>query len=120
MMDPLSSPESSSDIRGRVTAARLRQAERYLATPWRLNADVPGPVLRERWPLTDEADQQLTRQVYAGELTRRGATRVHRLAWTVADLSNTGRPGARELDVALRLRTGQPLSAASLEPVPSP
>ena len=36
------------------------------APPWRLNADVPGPVLRERWPLTDEADRCWTEQVYAG------------------------------------------------------
>ena len=114
MRDPLSRPEPSAAIRARVSAARGRQRERYDATPWRLNADVAGPALRERWPLTEEADLQLTERVYAGELTRRGATRVHRLAWTVADLRDVDRPGTGELDIALRLRTGEPLSLETL------
>lgn len=51
---------------------------------------------------------------YAGGLTHRGATRVHRLAWTVADLRRADRPGVEELDVALRLRTGEPLLLTTL------
>ena len=43
---------------------------------------------------------------------RRGATRVHRVAWTVADLRGLDQPGADEVDVALRLRTGAPLLLA--------
>ena len=113
--DPLARPEPSEPIRRRVTAARMRQAERYAGTPWRLNADASGPALRERWPLTDDADRHLTDRVHAGELTRRGATRVHRLAWTVSDLSAIPRPGVHELDVALRLRTGEPLSLETLD-----
>ena len=112
--DPLASPEPSDIIRGRVVAARSRQADRYAGTPWRLNGDVAGPALRERWPLTEAADRMLTERVYAGALTRRGATRVHRLAWTVADLNDVTRPGSRELDVALRLRTGEPLALGSI------
>jgi magnesium chelatase family protein len=113
--DPFARPEPSEPIRGRVQVARARQRDRYHATPWRLNADVPGPALLERWPLTERADQHLTEQVYAGALTRRGATRVHRLAWTVADLRNVAQPGMEEVDVALRLRTGEPLALETLE-----
>jgi magnesium chelatase family protein len=40
---------------------------------------------------------------------------VHRLAWTVADLAGVAEPGEEELDVALRLRTGEPLSLRTLE-----
>jgi magnesium chelatase family protein len=112
--DPLARPESTADVRARVTEARSRQRERYDGTAWRLNADVPGPALRERWPLDDSATELLDAQVYGGRLTRRGATRVHRLAWTVADLAGVGRPGAEELDTALRLRTGEPLMLAAL------
>lgn len=108
--DPLARPEPSAAIRGRVTDARDRQADRYAGTAWRLNADVPGPVLRERWPLEPDAEARLDARVYAGQLTRRGATRVHRLAWTVADLAEVPRPGLRELEIALRLRTGEPLN----------
>jgi magnesium chelatase family protein len=99
-----------------VTAARLRQRDRYDGTAWRTNADVPGPVLHERWPLEDAATRTLEDRVYAGALTRRGGARVHRLAWTVADLRGLTRPGPDELDVALRLRTGDPLLVASLTP----
>jgi magnesium chelatase family protein len=113
--DPLASPESSAVMRERVHGARSRQAERYAGSPWRLNADVPGPALRSSWPLTDQASGLLDESVYAGTLTRRGATRVHRLAWTVADLCGVERPGVEQLDVALRLRTGEPLTLASLE-----
>jgi hypothetical protein len=38
---------------------------------------------------------------------------VHRLAWTVADLRGADRPGVDELDVALRLRNGDPLLVGS-------
>jgi magnesium chelatase family protein len=39
---------------------------------------------------------------------------VHRLAWTVADLRGVDQPGVDEVDVALRLRRGDPLLVESL------
>ena len=42
-----------------------------------------------------EASRLVDDQLYDGRLTRRGATRVHRLAWTVADLAGVDRPGRR-------------------------
>ena len=115
MDDPLARPEPSSAIRARVEAARSRQAARYAGTPWRLNADAPGPTLREAWPLSPGAARLLDGRLYDGRLTRRGATRVHRLAWTVTDLAGADCPGERELDVALRLRAGEPLSLETLD-----
>jgi magnesium chelatase family protein len=97
-----------------VVAARERQAERYAGTPWRLNADVPGPALTQRFPLDPRAQQRLDTELYAGVLTRRGATRVHRVAWTVADLAGVAVPGLAELDTALQLRTGRPLEMRAL------
>ena len=82
--------------------------------PWRLNAHVPGPALRDQWPLTDEAASRLDVEVYSGRLTRRGAVRVHRVAWSVADLTGVARPGIEEVDVALRLRSATPLRLASV------
>jgi len=118
--DPLARPEPTAVVRARVEAARRRQADRYTATPWRLNAHVPGPVLRERWPLEPDAALLLDDRVYSGTLTRRGATRVHRLAWTVADLRAAERPGLAELDVALRLRSGDALVVESISRRPGP
>jgi magnesium chelatase family protein len=109
--------ESSATVRARVARARDRQARRYAGTRWRLNSAVPGPLLRERWPLPAEAEALVDERVYAGALTRRGATRVHRLAWTVADLRGVEHPGEAEVDVALRLRTGEPLMLSALEAV---
>jgi magnesium chelatase family protein len=112
--DPLARPESTAEVRARVVEARARQRQRYRETSWRLNADVPGPALRSRWPLGSDALRLLDMQVYDGRLTRRGATRVHRLAWTVADLAGVEMPGETELDTALRLRAGEPLMVQSL------
>jgi magnesium chelatase family protein len=111
---PFEMPEPSAAIRLRVAEARERQRRRYEGHPWRLNVHAPGPVLRERWPLEPAAALRLDAEVYAGRLTRRGAVRVHRVAWTVADLARVDRPGVDELDVALRLRSATPLLLSSL------
>jgi magnesium chelatase family protein len=113
--DPLSRPEPTAVVRRRVERARARQAERYAGTPWRLNADVPGPQLAERWPLADDAAALVEAHVCDGSLTRRGAVRVHRLAWSIADLGGipTGTPPGRdEVEVALCLRLGRDLPCA--------
>ncbi|TIC80853.1 YifB family Mg chelatase-like AAA ATPase [Nocardioides sp. GY 10127] len=108
-------PESSSVVRGRVRAARDRQAARYEGRAWRLNGHVPGAALREEWPLTGPADDALHGAVADGRLTSRGAVRVHRLAWTVHDLAGgEGPPGRDEVEVALRLRRGEPLDVRTV------
>lgn len=115
-LDGLGTPsETSEQVRARVTVARARQRERYAGEPWRTNGQAPGPSLTEHWPVSDEATRRLAAEVVSGRLTRRGATRVHRMAWTLADLGGVERPGLAELDVALRLRTGEPLLASTVE-----
>jgi len=107
-------PESSATVAARVAAARERQRIRYAGAGWSVNGHVPGPALRREWPLDRAATEQLDSAVYSGTLTRRGATRVHRVAWSVADLRGTDRPGLDELMVALRLRRGDPLELRTL------
>ncbi|WP_239021797.1 YifB family Mg chelatase-like AAA ATPase [Nocardioides jishulii] len=111
---PLADREPSSAVRTRVTQARIRQAERYAGETWRLNGQVPGHLLRARWPLPPAVETRLDDEVHSGRLSRRGATRVHRLAWTVADLMGVDAPEAVAFETALRLRTGEPLSLAPL------
>ena len=48
-------------------------------------------------------------EVYAGRLSRRGAVRTHRLAWTVADVRGAARPDLADVEMARRLRLGLPL-----------
>lgn len=112
--DPFCTPEPSAVVQARVTAARERQSVRFEGRAWRLNAHAAGPALLREWPLTASAQRLLEDEIYAGHLSRRGATRVHRLAWTVADLRGVDRPDVEEFDTALRLRTGEPLPLASL------
>ncbi len=64
--------------------------------------------------MTPEATRLVDDRLWSGKLTRRGVTRVHRLAWTVADLAEVDRPDEAEAEVALRLRVGDPLLAATL------
>ena len=114
--------ESSAVVRARVDLARRLQAVRYAGCGWRLNAHAPGPVLRERWPLTQAAQGVVDDEVYRGRLTRRGAVRVHRLAWTIADLTSVRQgvnrsPGSVEVDVALRLRLGTALQMRTVSAV---
>lgn len=112
--DPFAQPESTAEVRVRVEAARARQAERYRATPWRVNADVPGPELATRWPLPAAGRALLDHQLCEGRLTRRGAVRVHRVAWTVADLRGRDAVGLRDVRSALRLRSGDPVALEEL------
>jgi len=113
--DPLARPpETSAAVRARVEVARERQRERYADRSWRLNGQAPGPTLRQEWPLVPAAQSALDTATYQGRLTGRGHTRVHRMAWTITDLWGTERPGLDELDVAMRLRNGDPLLEAML------
>ena len=100
--------ESSADVRARVTEARQRQARRYHGCGWQLNAFVPGPALAEHWPLPSEAQCLLDDELAAGTLSRRGMTRVQRLAWTLADCAGASRPGEEQAQTALVLRSADP------------
>jgi magnesium chelatase family protein len=112
--DSLLPTESSDDVRSRVADARSRQASRFRDVSWRLNAHAPGAALRRSWPLSDAGMDIVDRAVLAGSLTRRGSVRVHRLAWTLADLLELAGPDASCVDTAVRLRNGDSLLAATL------
>ena len=95
----------SATVRARVVSARQLQARRYAGCGWSVNAAAPGPALAARWPLPASAQRLVDEALATGSLTRRGATRVHRLAWTVADRDGVARPGVREVATALVLRS---------------
>jgi magnesium chelatase family protein len=103
--------DDSATSRERVAAARARQAARFAGRGWSLNSAIPGPALTECWPLLDEARKRLDTELYGGRLTRSGVTRVHRLAWSVADLAGVPVPGLAEVEVALRGAGPLPLVA---------
>jgi magnesium chelatase family protein len=99
---------TSAEIAARVAQARAAAARRWSADGWRLNAEVPGPVLRRapwRLPPGDTAD--LRESLDKGLLSARGFDRVLRLAWTIADLDGRDRPGRAEVSEAIQLRMGE-------------
>jgi magnesium chelatase family protein len=109
-----SAAESSASIQARVLAARARSAARLAGTPWSTNAEIPGPVLRRRWPVAPGAGRPLRRAVDAGALSNRGVDRVLKVAWTLADLAGRDQPNADDVHLALALRAGRAVADLSL------
>jgi magnesium chelatase family protein len=98
--------EPSAVVAERVRLARERAAARLAGTPWRLNAQVPGSELRRRFAPPASALAPLERAMDLGRISARGADRVIRLSWTIADLAGLDRPRADELGYALGLWSG--------------
>lgn len=97
--------EDSEHVAARVLSAREAQAQRWAPVGYRLNARVPGRVLREtRWRPSRTAVADADRALDSGELTLRGYDRVLRLAWTVADREGHSVPTRDDLGTALMLR----------------
>jgi magnesium chelatase family protein len=97
-------PGGTAVVAERVAAARERMAARLAGTPWRVNAEVPGHVLRRLWRLPWEVVGEAERLLDRGVLTARGVDRVVRVAWTLADLAGRDAPAAGDVRVALDCR----------------
>ncbi len=104
--------EASAVVAARVALARDRAAVRLRGTPWMTNADVPAVELQRRWPLPVAARGPVEDAVDRGLLTARGYSRVTRVAWTLADLWGSDRPGQAEVWTALGFRLGHRAAAA--------
>ena len=94
--------ESSETVAARVAEARRRASARWTGTPWRTNAEVPGSSLRARGV---PGQAELERALDRGLLSLRGADRVLRVAWTLADLAGSPSPSRAHVTAALALRT---------------
>ena len=96
--------EPSHRVAGRVAAARQVQTKRYQAHAWQLNSQAPGSYLRERLKAGSGIEMALRRGLETGALSLRGADRVLRVAWTIADLAGRGGPSDEDCDLAMALR----------------
>lgn len=103
-LDGLGRPESTAAVSRRVTAARSVAAERLAGTGLSVNSQVPGRLLRERWPIPRSALRLAEHALERGALSVRGFDRVLRVAWTLADLAGRSVPGADEIAEALGMR----------------
>ena len=104
--------ESSADVAARVVLARERTVHRLQGTTWRTNAEVSGVALRRHFPPTLDGRRLVEREQDRGLLSPRGADRVLRVAWTLADLEGVARPDRPQLDEAIALRGSVPRVAA--------
>ena len=104
---PQTDGESSAAIRARVMQARNRAAVRWAGTPWRCNAEVPGPTVRRTWRPDRRSAGLLDHALRSGRLTGRGYDRVLKLALTGADLAGRGSPSTADVALALALRCGE-------------
>jgi magnesium chelatase family protein len=104
--------ESSSVVAARVVVARERAARRLQVSGWRTNAEVSGAALRRHYPPTLDARRVVEREQDRGLLSARGADRVLRVAWTLADLDGADQPARGHIDEAVMLRGGLPRVAA--------
>ncbi len=101
------SGESTAVVAERVFAARQRAAKRWHDTPWRCNAQVPGPALRRPpWALARTVLAPAEAYLRRGALSVRGFDRVLRVAWTMSDLAGREAPGTADVSEALFFRTG--------------
>jgi magnesium chelatase family protein len=107
--------ESSVAVRDRVAAARARAARRLEGTPWRTNAEVPGPDLRSRWRPPTEALADLRIDLDHGRASNRAVDRILKVAWTLADLGERDAPSRDDVEEARVLRlTGEDESVGGL------
>lgn len=104
--------EDTRTIAARVGAARNRQSERLLPFGMETNSQVPGRVLRGILRLPAPTTRILDHSLERGVLTARGYDRVLRLAWTLADLGERGRPDSNDIGQALALRQAATSAAA--------
>ena len=98
--------EPSAVVAARVQAARSRAAGRLAGTRWRLNAEIPGSVLRRSFRPAAGALAPLERAMDRGLISARGADRIIRMSWTLADLAGVDRPRLAEIGAALGLWLG--------------
>ena len=103
--------EASASVADRVLEVRERSAARWAPLGHRLNAQVPGAVLRSSpWALEAGDIAVLDQALDTGSLTLRGYDRILRLAWTLCDLRGANRPTREDVFTALTLREGHPES----------
>jgi magnesium chelatase family protein len=100
--------ESSVVVAERVAAARERCAARLAGTPWRVNAEVPGSALRRSFAPVSGALTSLDRAMELGQVSARGADKIVRVAWSLADLAGQRQPGADQVNLAIGLWLGVP------------
>jgi magnesium chelatase family protein len=100
--------EPSAVVAERVARARELAADRWAALGYRVNAQVPGEVLRTGVCTLPTCDiNPLLELLRVGAVSDDGYDRVLRVAWTVADLRGADRPDLGDVNAAIELHLDQ-------------
>lgn len=95
-------PVHTGELRDRVEEARLRAQRRWSGMGWTKNSSIPGPYLRSQEHAFVRG--ALDKAIERGEISLRGADRVMRLAWSVADWTGHAEPTTDDVVRAFELR----------------
>lgn len=96
--------DSSAVVAARVASAREHAADRWAALGYRVNAEIPGEILRTgvcALPTCDINPLLHLRQV--GTVSDDGHDRILRVAWTLCDLRGADRPDLDDVTAAIDL-----------------
>jgi len=96
--------ETSAAVANRVHAARQAQCARFTKHGWQLNSGAPGAYFRSRLEPGSGIEQTLRHSLEHGHVSLRGADRVLKVAWTIADLAGREQPSDQDCDLAMALR----------------
>lgn len=97
--------ETTATVAERVLNARRAARERLAPFGWASNSEVSGRWMREKLGSSSSVMRTINTFVDRGSLSMRGADRVLRVAWTLADLQGESAPSENELLQAAALRT---------------
>lgn len=95
---------ASPEVREQVMAAVARQQARFAGRSWRRNAQVPAGALDRVLPLSPAARALWADVCRERRCTGRGATRIRRVARTLADLADRADITEADVDLAATLR----------------
>lgn len=95
---------STEELRSRVTEARSKARERWKGQSWALNSHVPGSYLRGSGAFTGPGMKALEQATELGIISLRGADRVLRLSWSVADWEGHESPTTEDVARAFEMR----------------
>jgi magnesium chelatase family protein len=90
-----------------VIEARAAAGRRWAGHGYRVNAQVPGRVLRSPpFRLPASCTEVLVKRMDRGSLSARGYDRILRVAWTIVDIDGRTCPTKADVDEAAELRNG--------------